>query len=847
MSRMHKRRREKRNAYEMQKAMSDMIDAASANSSDNSSRNENINVEELPSDTVDSMENATNIQLTPSVPVGAQIGATKNDGDDDMPDDNSDDSPDNPKTLTYSNKPSDVQDSEPAIQITADDSTDMSSNDSHNLVAGENNATNIDSEVSTFNNINSDGTKSDEQQQSTADVPADNDDLESNVQNTAAETENDQAATTEHAVPNEVLNDNLVPNGHETLQEQADRIAKAEASGTIAAIDSQLDKSGANKEIDDFISAKIKESLTERDALRRKNDKNGVARVGKRLNAIAALRDSNDENRTLDDIIAGYNKIMKDEDDRLTLIAQREAEIEEKERIKRVDALAHRLKRMPIEDAREAIAEIDGDDYMTLAERHAALVSDITSYVEPVEQPSEDTSESDAVTATANDSHDVTNEAANTAYGIAAPAVPTSNEDAEAKSNGLKEYYDRYGGEPTYQRPGSNNPNQPQSEKSKRRQERKQREKARQELLEKRAAERAAERAEQEGVTVDEIINNGDKPLIDEEIAKRNKKHKSGKLAALSVIKAAIGIASIGGVEGYAIYEALKSVHDNGTALSGFSSIEHMIVPMLIAIAAWFVLSIALRAVSKSVAADTLAKKVDRDANVKAIAYLSADRGVCGKTVLIDVLRAVSMIVAGGLTLTGVGALAGSDTAMGVSYGFAVLLIVIGIIGKHMYLFGSDDDDDEDAVDDGSVTYGLAEIQRRIELANAAFRPLLAASVASIIIISITTFMPLRTGAQLFDLGTDAWLSFGAIASLALGRCIAIWMPRGAEDSTSFSSFAWSLLLMFGLASATALFVIGQYAPAALAVALIVLICIGLKVLGRGRDSIADLNDYEIE
>ena len=172
MSRMHKRRREKRNAYEMQKAMSDMIDAASANSSDNSSKNENINVEELPSDTVDSMENATNIQLTPSVPVGAQIGATKNDADD-----NSDDSPDNPKTLTYSNKPSDVQDSEPAIQITADDSTDMLSNDSHDSVTGENNATNIDSDVSTFNNINSDGTKSDEQQQSTADVPADNDDL----------------------------------------------------------------------------------------------------------------------------------------------------------------------------------------------------------------------------------------------------------------------------------------------------------------------------------------------------------------------------------------------------------------------------------------------------------------------------------------------------------------------------------------------------------------------------------------------------------------------------------------------------------------------------------------------
>ena len=112
---------------------------------------------------------------------------------------------------------------------------------------------------------------------------------------------------------------------------------------------------------------------------------------------------------------------------------------------------------------------------------------------------------------------------------------------------------------------------------------------------------------------------------------------------------------------------------------------------------------------------------------------------------------------------------------------------------------------------------------------------------------SIVTFLPLRTGTQLSDLGTDAWLSFGAIAALALGRCIAVWVPRSAEDVTSFSSFAWSLLLMFGLSAATALFVVGQYIPSAISVALIVLICIGLKILGRGRDSVADLNDYEIE
>ena len=682
---------------------------------------------------------------------------------------------------------------------------------------------------------------------------------DSDSRSAAADTAVDANASTQDVQPD--LNDNLVPNGHETLQEQADRIAKEESRSTLEAIDSQIDASG-DKDIEDFISQKIKESLNERDKLRRKNDTNGVKRVGRRLNEIAKLRDGDGTDRTLDDVIAGYDKIMKDEDDRLMLIAQREAEREEKERIKRVDELANRLKKMPIEDAQTEIADIYGDDYMVLAERHATLVSNITSYVKPVPVVEQNTDEQSATDSSESDKSDSGNTADtdnqtvlhedNTNDGNATTdtvdATDINEIDEKPKSNGLKEYYDRYGGEPESTDIGviKHKPDQ-QSEKAKRRQERKKRERERQEMLEKRAAERAEERAKQEGITVEEALEKGDKPLTDEEIAKRNKAHKSWKLTALSIIKSILGIASIGGAEGYAIYEALKSVHNDGVALSGFASIEHMIAPMLIVVAAWFILSLILRAVSKTAAADMLAAKVDRDANVKSIAYLSADRGVCGKTILIDILRAVAMIVAGGLTLVGIGALAGTDTAMGVSYGFAVLLIVVGVVGKHMYLFGSDDDDDDDATDDDSVTYGLAEIQRRIELINAVFRPLLVASVVSIVVTSITAFMPMRTGTQLFDLGTDAWLTYGAIVALALGRCIAIWMPRGAEDVTSFSSFAWSLLLMFGLAAATALFVIGQYAPAAIAVALIVLICIGLKVLGRGRDSIADLNDYEIE
>lgn len=639
------------------------------------------------------------------------------------------------------------------------------------------------------------------------------------------------------------LGDDLTPNGHETLQEQADRIAKEESRRTLESIATQLDASG-DKAIDDFISGKIKEALAERDEYRRNGDKRGVERLGKRLNEIAKLRDG--DGRTLDGVTAGYDKIMKDEDDRLMLIAKHEAEQEERERVKRVDALAAKLKEMAPDEAQQAIAEIDGNDYMTLAERHAALVSDITSYAEEPDQE-QDTDETN---------HEVTDD-----KGVASATDDSAEDSAEADtddtddadrggddtesdgSNGLKEYYDRYGGEPSHKDIGViwNKPHE-QSEKAKRRQERRQREKERQALLEK----RAEERAEREGVSVEEIATRGDRPMTAEEIGKRRKGKRDGRLTALSVAKSAIGIASLAGIEGYAVFEALKAVHDDGKALSGFQSVEHMIVPMLLIAAVWFVLSLVLRAVSKNAASGVLSDKGERDANVKQISYLSADLGVCGRTVLIDAIRLVSMVVAGGLTLVGIGSVAGTDTAMGVAYGIAVLLAAVGIVGKRLYLFGSDDDDDVTVIED-SVTYGLAEIQRRIEPVNAAFRPLLAASAAAIVAMSIVTFLPLRTGTQLSDLGTDAWLSLGAIVALALGRCIAVWVPRSAEDVTSFSSFAWSLLLMFGLSAATALFVVGQYVPAAISVALIALICIGLKILGRGRDSVADLDDYEIE
>lgn len=837
MSRMHKKRRDRKNTYEMQRALTEMLSAASTDDETSDTVPESTDIEtpgteetrEPKQDTAEVAENpiAESIDASaipvPTIPDGAQIGAVETDEEQLDPaegaDNNAefetarDDSNQAEDTVTENgndddkvSEPKAVNDMESATGQVSDDTADIEPEAR---------------ECGTDGNSGSTGDADDK-----TETPKDASD------DKAADTDMEETDAAAHG-------DDLTPNGYETLQEQADRIAKEESRRTLESIDSQLDASG-DKAIDDFISGKIKEALAERDECRRNGDKRGVERLGKRLNEIAKLRDG--YGRTLDGVTAGYDKIMKDEDDRLMLIAKHEAEQEERERVKRVDTLAAQLKEMAPDEAKQAIARIDGNDYMTLAERHAALVSDITSYVEEPE-PKHDTDETAPEATDDKGIASATDDSAEADTDETDDANRSGNDTESDGSNGLKEYYDRYGGEPSQNDIGviRNKPHE-QSEKAKRRQERRKREKERQALL----AKRAEERAEKEGVSVEEIATRGDRPMTSEEIEKRRKSKRDGKLTALSIAKSAIGIASLAGIEGYAVFEALKAVHDDGKALSGFQSVEHMIVPMLVIAAVWFVLSLVLRAVSKNAASGVLSDKGGRDANVKQISYLSADLGVCGKTALIDAIRLVSMVVAGALTLVGIGSIAGTDTAMGVAYGISVLLIAVGIVGKRLYLFGSDDDDDDTVIED-SVTYGLAEIQRRIEPVNAAFRPLLAASAAAIVAMSIATFLPLRTGTQLSDLGTDAWLSFGAIAALALGRCIAVWVPRSAEDVTSFSSFAWSLLLMFGLSAATALFVVGQYVPAAISVALIVLICIGLKILGRGRDSVADLDDYEIE
>lgn len=834
MSRMHKKRKDKKNTYEMQRALSEMLSAASTvdetGDTDADAESPDTEAPLNPEQTgVETTGNHADEQIDASaIPVptildGAQIGAVEDteirigqidEGAKSIESETADgDSIRETDTVAKTDEAGDEasgptvnDDMESATRQTVDDTADIE----QKACEGD----------------------SDDSQDSTGDVADTAETSEDSVDDDAADTDVAEEGT-------DGLGDDLTPNRHETLQEQADRIAKEESRRTLESIDSQLDASG-DKAIDDFISGKIKEALAERDECRRNGDKKGVERLGKRLNEIAKLRDG--DGRTLDGVTAEYDKIMKDEDDRLMLIAKHEAEQEERERVKRVDALAVQLKEMAPNEAKQAIAGIDGNDYMTLAERHAALVSDITSYVEePEQEQGADETNSDATDD--NGIASTTDDSAEAGTDEVDDAERSGDDTGSDGSNGLKEYYDRYGGEPSQNDIGviRNKPHE-QSEKAKRRQERRKREKERQALL----AKRAEERAENEGVSVEEIASRGDRQMTSEEIEKRRKSKRDGKLTALSIAKSAIGIASLAGIEGYAVFEALKAVHDDGKALSGFQSVEHMIVPMLAIAAVWFVLSLVLRAVSKNAASGVLSDKGGRDANVKQISYLSADLGVCGKTVLIDAIRLVSTVIAGALTLVGIGSVAGTDTAMGVAYGIAVLLIAVGIVGKRLYLFGSDDDEDDTVIED-SVTYGLAEIQRKIEPVNAAFRPLLAASAAAIVAMSVVTFLPLRTGTQLSDLGTDAWLSFGAIAALALGRCIAVWVPRSAEDVTSFSSFAWSLLLMFGLSAATALFVVGQYVPAAISVALIVLICIGLKILGRGRDSVADLDDYEIE
>lgn len=835
MSRMHKKRKDKKNTYEMQRALTEMLSAASTadetGDTDADSESPDTEATRDPEQTgTESTENHADEQIdasaipVPTIPEGAQIGAVE---DAEIGTDQVDGDTKNIESETADGDSSREADTVAETDEVGDETAEPTVNDDMESATRQvvDDTADIEQEACEDD--------SDDNQDATGDVADTTETSEDGVDDAAADTDTAKEGAAE-------LGDDLTPNGHETLQEQADRIAKEESRRTLESIDSQLDASG-DKAIDDFISGKIKEALAERDECRRNGDKRGVERIGKRLNEIAKLRDG--DGRTLDGVTAGYDKIMKDEDDRLMLIAKHEAEQEERERVKRVDALAAQLKEMAPDEAKQAIAGIDGNDYMTLAERHAALVSDITSYVEEPEQEQDadetvpEATDENGIASTTDDSSETdTDETDDAERGDA---------DTESDgSNGLKEYYDRYGGEPSQNDIGviRNKPHE-QSEKAKRRQERRQREKERQTLL----AKRAEERAEKEGTSVEEIASRGDRPMTAEEVEKRRKSKRDGKLTALSIAKSAIGIASLAGIEGYAVFEALKAVHDDGKALSGFQSIEHMIIPMLAIAAVWFVLSLVLRAVSKNAASGVLSDKGGRDANVKQISYLSADLGVCGKTVFIDAIRLVSMVVAGALTLVGIGSIAGTDTAMGVAYGIAVLLIAVGIVGKRLYLFGSDDDDYDAAVIEDSVTYGLAEIQRRIEPVNAVFRPLLAASVAAIVAMSIVTFLPLRTGTQLSDLGTDAWLSLGAIIALALGRCIAVWVPRSAEDVTSFSSFAWSLFLMFGLSAATALFVIGQYVPAAISVALIVLICIGLKILGRGRDSVADLDDYEIE
>lgn len=837
MSRMHKKRRDKKNTYEMQRALTEMLSAASTDDETSDTVPESTDIEthgteeirEPKQDTAEVTENliAESIDASaipvPTIPDGAQIGAVEDaEIGTDQIDEGAESIESNPADGGSIREADTVAKTDKADDETAEPvaNDDM---ESAAQQAGDDTA-DIDQEACEGD--------SEDNPDTTDDVVDASETSEDNVDAGTADTDAAEEGAAE-------LGDDLTPNGHETLQEQANRIAKEESRRTLESIDSQLDASG-DKAIDDFISGKIKEALAERDECRRNGDKSGADRLGKRLNEIAKLRDG--DGRTLDSVIAGYEKIMKNEDDRLMLIAKHEAEQEERERVKRVDALAAQLKEMSPDEAKQAIAGIDGNDYMTLAERHAALVSDITSYVDEPE-PKQDADETNHEATDDKGIAFVTDDSAEADTDEADDADRGGDDTESDGSNGLKEYYDRYGGEPSHKDIGVtwNKPHE-QSEKAKRRQERRQREKERHALL----AKRAEERAEKEGVSVEEIATRGDRPMTSEEIEKRRKSKRDGKLTALSIAKSAIGIASLAGIEGYAVFEALKAVHDDGKALSGFQSVEHMIVPMLAIAAVWFVLSLVLRAVSKNAASGVLSDKGGRDANVKQISYLSADLGVCGKTVLIDAIRLVSMVVAGALTLVGIGSVAGTDTAMGVAYGIAVLLIAVGIVGKRIYLFGSDDDDDDTVIED-SVTYGLAEIQRKIEPVNATFRPLLAASAAAIVTMSIVTFLPLRTGTQLSDLGTDAWLSLGAIAALALGRCIAVWVPRSAEDVTSFSSFAWSLLLMFGLSAATALFVIGQYVPAAISVALIVLICIGLKILGRGRDSVADLDDYEIE
>ena len=521
MSRMHKKRKDKKNTYEMQRALTEMLSAASTadetGDTDADAKSPDTEATRDPEQTgTEATDNHADEQIdasaipVPTIPEGAQIGAVE---DVEIGTDQVDEGMKNVESETADGNSSREADTVAETGETVDETTEPAANDEMESAARQ--------AVDDTADIEQEACDSDDNPDSTGDVADTAETSENGVDDDTADADAAEEGAAE-------LGDDLTPNGHETLQEQADRIAKEESRRTLESIDSQLDASG-DKAIDDFISGKIKEALAESDECRRNGDKSGADRLGKRLNEIAKLRDG--DGRTLDGVTTEYDKIMKDEDDRLMLIAKHEAEQEERERIKRVDALAAQLNEMAPDKAKQAIAEIDGNDYMTLAERHAALVSDITSYAEESEQEQdadetvpEATDDKGIASATDNSSEADADETDN---------ADRSGDDTETDGpNGLKEYYDRYGGEPSQNDIGviRNKPHE-QSEKAKRRQERRQREKERQALL----AKRAEERAEKEGVSVEEIASRGDRPMTAEEIEKCRKSKRDGKLTALSI------------------------------------------------------------------------------------------------------------------------------------------------------------------------------------------------------------------------------------------------------------------------------------------------------------------------
>lgn len=323
MSRMHKKRRDKKNTYEMQRALTEMLSAASTDDETSDTVPESTDIEtpgteeirEPKQDTAEVTENliAESIDASaipiPTIPDGAQIGAVEDaEIGTDQIDEGAESIESNPadgSSIRESNTvaTTDKADDETAEPVANDDM------ESAARQAGDDTA-DIEQEACEGDSEDNPGT--------TDDVVDASETSEDNVDDSTADTDAAEEGAAE-------LGDDLTPNGHETLQEQANRIAKEESRRTLESIDSQLDASG-DKAIDDFISGKIKEALAERDECRRNGDKSGADRLGKRLNEIAKLRDG--DGRTLDSVTAGYDKIMKNEDDRLMLIAKHEAEQE---------------------------------------------------------------------------------------------------------------------------------------------------------------------------------------------------------------------------------------------------------------------------------------------------------------------------------------------------------------------------------------------------------------------------------------------------------------------------------------------------------------------------------------